>query len=93
MFKGRLSKLSLKQALVIIDDLDRTPQVAPLTNIKLNLIPSPQGTDISEDVYAKVLETPAEAGSFYIYFTAKPPAIANHLDQLYHAAQTLPSPA
>lgn len=47
--------------------------------------------EISEDIYAKVLEDPAPDRCFYIYFTAKPPAIAKHFNQIYRAAAS-PAP-
>jgi adenylate cyclase len=86
LFKARCIQLSARGALVECEDADGAGIVAPLTNIKLNLL-SADGSEVSEDVYAKVLETPAKPGSFYILFTAKPPAIAAKLETLYQSLQ------
>lgn len=54
----------------------------PLTNIKLNFSSDICGYG-AEDVYAKVLEYPAEPGHFYIHFTAKSPELEAKLTALY----------
>jgi adenylate cyclase len=99
VFRGELCQLSLKQGFVKAESAVSLP---PLTNIKLNLISSSQWTGVSEDnsrdssqdsrqgisqdIYAKVLETPAGLEGFYVYFTAKPPEIDRHLNMLYRSA-------
>ncbi len=81
MLKADLIKLSAKSAEVRSDDF-----VPPgLTNIKLNFLEV--GGEVSEDVYAKVLERTAEKGNFYIRFTAKPPQIEAKLEALYKSMQ------
>ncbi|NJL00895.1 MAG: adenylate/guanylate cyclase domain-containing protein [Spirulinaceae cyanobacterium SM2_1_0] len=60
-------------------------QPKPLTNIKLNFLALADVDDFAEDVYAKVTGYPAAAQHFYIQFTAKPPAIARKLNEIYHA--------
>lgn len=123
VFLAKVCQLSRKQALVKVEDVENTPVVEALTNIKLNLLDSKQWngsgnssnsssgnrnsgksnsdnnssgknnsdnkgkTEISEDIYAKVLETPSGVGSFYIYFTSVPPTIAKYLETLYQTAQ------
>lgn len=85
MLTGSLVHLSAKGALVNVDgEVEALP--SPLTNIKLNLLS--QAADVSEDVYAKVLEKTARKGQFYIRFTAKPPKVAARLDALYNAIGT-----
>lgn len=80
MLTGRLVNLSAKGALIHVNGaLETLP--SPLTNIKLNLLSN--AVEVSEDVYAKVLESPAEKGQFYVHFTAKPPKVAAQLDTLY----------
>jgi hypothetical protein len=37
-------------------------------------------------MYAKVLDTPQEAGSFLIFFTARPPALAKYFEEQYRVA-------
>jgi adenylate cyclase len=80
--KGWLTQLSEKGALLYYDQND---SITPLTNLKMNL----ELGDSQEDVYAKVLELPADPNHFYIQFTAKPPAIAAQLDQLYKELQSI----
>jgi adenylate cyclase len=81
--KGSLVKLSDNGAEVRSEN-----SVAPLTNIKLNFLPSHNQSQASDDIYAKVLEKPAENGNFYIYFTALPPDIEAMLAHLYKSATT-----
>ncbi|MEL7332614.1 MAG: hypothetical protein AAFN12_10205, partial [Cyanobacteria bacterium J06560_2] len=64
-----------------------------LNNLKLNFFErSTSNVDcLSEDIYAKVLEKSAAVNkidpvAFHLRFTAKPPAIAAQLKQLYQAA-------
>ncbi|MBD2042915.1 CHASE2 domain-containing protein [Microcoleus sp. FACHB-672] len=80
LFQGSLVKLSAKGAEVLSQEL--VP--APLSNIKLNLL-----KEAGEDIYAKVIEKPADAGRFYIQFTAKPPTVAAKLDALYKSLEAL----
>ncbi len=48
--------------------------------------PSNNQAQLSDDIYAKVLEKQAENGKFYIYFTAVPPDVEARLAQLYKTA-------
>jgi adenylate cyclase len=86
LMRARCVQLSARGALVQQEELEGGHVIPPLTNIKLNLL-SADGAEVSEDVYAKVLEIPADPGSFYILFTAKPPAIAAKLESLYQSLQ------
>ncbi|MHC0062193.1 adenylate/guanylate cyclase domain-containing protein [Nostoc sp. UIC 10890] len=81
VFSGRLVKLSAKGAELQVD----IPNVIPakLTNIKINLFTSKNSTQVSEDIYAKVLEKLAVRGSFYIHFTAVPPTLLTQFNNLY----------
>jgi adenylate cyclase len=86
LWKGRLVKLSAKGAEVRCDtyDTSREPLLpAPLTNLRLNLFMPNHAGEASDDVYAKVLETPASEHSFYIRFTNKPPEVEAELNTLY----------
>jgi adenylate cyclase len=83
VFKGSLVKLSAKGALVRCDNGDSQGTPPPLCNIKLNLLTSHASTEVSEDIYAKVLEKPADNETFYISFTAKPLEVRARLDALY----------
>ncbi len=78
MLKGSVVQLSAKGALVCSED-----SVAALTNIKLNFLTCKHLSKVSDDVYAKVLETPAEPGNFCIYFTMLPPDVKAMLENLY----------
>ena len=96
-FEGCLARLSAKGAQVRVlslhEEFARDEQVtlmpSPLNNIKLNLL-SDSPLTASEDVYAKVLDKPAETGCFYIRFTSKPPSVAARLDALYKSIEVNP---
>lgn len=81
IFYGRLVKLSAKGAELQVDIPNEIP--LKLNNIKINLLTSKNSAQLSEDIYAKVLEKVAGRGSFYIHFTSVPPAILTQFDQLY----------
>jgi adenylate cyclase len=82
---GQLIQLSAKNALIKLEDPEMTiPE--PLSNIKINFFEF-NSEPITEDIYAKVLEDPAENHHFYIRFTAQPPQVKLQLDQLYETLQ------
>lgn len=83
IFNGALVELSENAAKIHTNHINSGTLPTKLTNIKLNLITSQSQKEISEDIYAKVLEKPAEKGSFYIYFTNKPPTVREKLDTIY----------
>ena len=82
VFQGHIVELSAKCAKISSCQAERDCVPLPLTNIKLNLTWA-DSTLTSEDIYAKVLEEPADVGSFYIRFTAKPPEVKVRLQRLY----------
>ena len=84
LFKGSLVELSDKGAKVRSENLEEDNLPSALTNLKLNLLTSNIPAEVSEDMYAKVLQKWAERGSFYIRFTANPPAVQMRLDELYN---------
>ena len=84
LFKGSLVELSDKGAKVRSENLGEDNLPLALTNLKLNLLTSNIPAEVSEDIYAKVLQKWAERGSFYIRFTANPPAVQMRLDELYN---------
>ncbi|NEP60259.1 MAG: hypothetical protein F6K31_25200 [Symploca sp. SIO2G7] len=84
VFTGSLVKLSAKGAMVRshqrrIDDIP-----SELSNIKLNLLEE-NSTQVSEDIYAKVLENQLEERIFSIYFTAKPLDVSEKLEVIYNS--------
>ena len=83
IFKGSLVKISAKGAEIRAEKgaIDSVP--TPLSNIKLNLLQKGNRAEISEDIYAKVLEETTSERTFSIKFTAKPPAVSERLDALY----------
>ncbi|HEY9851551.1 MAG TPA: adenylate/guanylate cyclase domain-containing protein [Leptolyngbyaceae cyanobacterium] len=84
LFYGKLVKLSAKGAEVCCNNLESCALPPTLSNIKLNLL-SENLMEISEDIYAKVLEKSTEPGSFYIRFTNKPLHIVTELNALYNS--------
>ena len=83
LVRGRLVKLSAKGAEICANGGGVRAIPPPLSNIKLNFVAANNLGDTDDDVYAKVLEKPADRDRFYIYFTAKPPEVAAMLDALY----------
>jgi adenylate cyclase len=83
---GQFIHLSAKGALLQPFDSSLT-NPPPLTNLKLNLKPDPNlvSPDLSEDIYAKVVNKPPEHGGFYVQFTGKSRAIATYLETLYNS--------
>ncbi|GAB4196540.1 MAG: hypothetical protein Fur006_44070 [Coleofasciculaceae cyanobacterium] len=81
IFKGRLVRLSIKGAEIRAEHQEGNFVPPGLSNIKLNLLTPHAPTEVSEDIYAKVLEKSAEPGNFYIHFTAIPPLIKDRFDQ------------
>ncbi|NER32182.1 MAG: adenylate/guanylate cyclase domain-containing protein, partial [Symploca sp. SIO1C4] len=82
LFRGSLVKLSTKGAQVSVENVGEKSLPRGLNNIKLNLLNESQG-EVSEDIYAKVLDKPSTNGCFYIHFTARPPTVAARLDAIY----------
>jgi len=87
LLEGSLVQLSLKGAQVHSHNLEEQNIPEPLSNIKLNLLTPTDQTEANLDIYAKVLEQPAEPGSFYLRFTAQPPAIQARLEKIYRRAK------
>jgi adenylate cyclase len=81
--KGQVVQLSEKGAEVRLmgDAIATKPD--PLTNIKLAIPDLPDDPAGSDDIYAKVIDEPGEAASFFILFTARPPAVLKTMTQLY----------
>ena len=88
LFQGSLVELSAKGARVRVSNVGENDLPSELTNLKLNLLTPNSPTEVSEDMYAKVLEKLAEPGSFYIRFTANHPAVQARLDALYESIST-----
>lgn len=82
VFQGSIIELSAKGAKIHSRQGEQDCVPVSLTNIKLNLIWA-DSSMTSEDIYAKVLEEPANIGNFYIRFTAKPPEAKIRLQGLY----------
>jgi len=86
---SKIIELSEKGAKIQLDlsDLDSEKSVncpKALTNIKINFLDEEKNVN-SEDIYAKVLEKPADQGCFFIRFTAQPPEIKQKLGAIYQA--------
>ena len=86
ILSGSIVKLCAKKAEVRCDRETVRDIPFALSNIKLNLLTPNNPTELSDDIYAKVLETKAEPGHFYIRFTAKSPEIGAELDAIYKSS-------
>jgi adenylate cyclase len=80
MTKGSLVKLSSKGA-----EVNSQVSIAPLSNIKLNLLASDNFNSDSEDIYAKVIGKQTDKGNFCIHFTSIPPELEVVLNKLYES--------
>jgi hypothetical protein len=92
LYPGRITELSRREALMVLARDRVALDLKPLTNIRLNLTDTSDSKELQEDLYAKVLDIPATAGSVYIYFTAKPPVIAKYLTEIYQTNQAHSTP-
>jgi adenylate cyclase len=81
LFTGKLIKISAQGAIICTDKSQGHSLPSPLTNIKLNLIYANEdgAVEISDALYAKVLDKPANNQEFYVRFTFKTPAVAKKL--------------
>ncbi|MFZ9736771.1 MAG: CHASE2 domain-containing protein [Prochlorotrichaceae cyanobacterium] len=86
LLQASIQEISSKRAKVLYTSTDPEGIPPALSNIKLNLLPSQSWEGTSDDMYAKVLDTPQEAGSFLIFFTARPPALAKYFEEQYRVA-------
>lgn len=82
--KGYIVKLSSKGAGIIIDAATESYLPMALSNIKLNLLyDHDYGVlDMSDDIYAKVLDKTGFGEICYVWFTFKPPTVAKRFLQL-----------
>ncbi|HBL12367.1 MAG TPA: adenylate/guanylate cyclase domain-containing protein [Cyanobacteria bacterium UBA11162] len=79
LVQGSLIKLSARGAEIRLKNVEQNSIPSPLSNIKLNVLKIGEDVEISEDIYAQVLDKPGTLGSFYIHFTFKPPSVAVRL--------------
>jgi adenylate cyclase len=82
LFKGNIVKLSAKGAEVRIENELPKSIPLPLSNIKLNLLKAERPVELSDDIYAKVLEKTRNSSSFYIHFTFKSLDFMERLSQI-----------
>ncbi|BAY12108.1 adenylate/guanylate cyclase domain-containing protein [Calothrix sp. NIES-2098] len=85
IYQGSIVELSAKGAKIRSENAAGVPLPDAQTNIKLKFLVANIPPELQEDIYAKVFDKPVEDGSFYIHFTAKPPAIQARLDALYES--------
>ncbi|WP_392535217.1 CHASE2 domain-containing protein [Nostoc sp. C117] len=88
VIEGKLVKLSAKGAQVCYDSTVNFLALQPFTNLKLNLFM--QGNaEISEDIYAKVLDKTTAPDNFYIRFTNIPPEVEGQFNALRLRQRTI----
>ncbi len=80
IYKESLIKLSEKEALISYEQFLTPENLSPFSNIKINLLSNNKAEEVSEDIYAKVLDKAASQGSFYICFTSQPPSVRKKLE-------------
>lgn len=76
-----LSAIGAKLILLPSEDNTAFSLPSPLSNLKLNL--DLNITQLTEDVYAKVIETNPTFNIFHIIFTSQPKEISSYLNHLY----------
>ncbi|MEM8723308.1 MAG: adenylate/guanylate cyclase domain-containing protein, partial [Cyanobacteria bacterium P01_G01_bin.39] len=86
VFRGHFVKLSLKGAQIRINSAEIDSIPAPYNNLKLNIVFSKptNSRQVSEDIYAKVLDTTTLSDSFYVTFTFLPPSEEARITKIYH---------
>jgi len=77
IYRGRITKLSNQGAEIGVTPRDLSCIPDPLSDLKINLIDINDRWTISEDTYAKVLDS--SENSFYIHFTFMPARVAQIL--------------
>jgi adenylate cyclase len=83
--QGTLQQLSNKGGEIVAKGA--FPVVPPvLTNLKIKLMTTDR--QLSDDLYAKVVEKSCAEGSFWICFTAKPPPLETYFHQLYEGLKS-----
>ncbi|MFM6139915.1 MAG: CHASE2 domain-containing protein, partial [Sphaerospermopsis kisseleviana] len=84
IIKGYLVQISEKGGVIYVENQTENPIPLPMSNIKLNFLSShnQHQQEMSDDIYAKVLDKPSFEQVFYIRFTFKPPAVAKKLLKL-----------
>jgi adenylate cyclase len=82
IFKGSIVALSVKGVEIRIEKDSPDSMPPPLSNLKINLLQLAGNPDISEDVYAKVLNRPASKRTFYVHLTYQPPVVATAFRQI-----------
>ena len=78
-----LVEISENSALVEINTDGVIEKPKALTNMKMNLLTSINHVEKSGDIYAKVIDKPADKNNFYIRFTNRPPEVITYLDAIY----------
>ena len=84
-YNGKLVALSENGGMMSYDHEDAQGFISGMTNIKCNLLNTDNSQEISDDIYAEVLEKFNTKGGVYLRFTAKPPEIAKQLEELYQS--------
>ncbi|MEA5420780.1 adenylate/guanylate cyclase domain-containing protein [Spirulina sp. CCNP1310] len=83
---GELWQISEKGAVIRLATDAVCPE--PLNNLKLAVLDLPDNPAGSDDIYGKVIQSPkAEPGSFYLLFTARPPAVLTVFERMYKFAK------
>ncbi|MDY6781372.1 MAG: adenylate/guanylate cyclase domain-containing protein [Cyanobacteriota bacterium] len=82
IFKGSIVGISVKGVEIRVEKDSPDSMPPPLSNLKVNLLQLIGNPEISEDVYAKVLDRPASKRTFYVHLTYKPPAVATALRKI-----------
>ncbi|MDZ8082248.1 MAG: adenylate/guanylate cyclase domain-containing protein [Nostoc sp. DcaGUA01] len=88
VIEGKLVKLSAKEAQVCYDSKINSLVLQPFTNLKLNLFIE-GNAEMSEDIYAKVLDKTAEPNNFYIRFTNLPLEVVGQFNAIRLCQKTI----
>lgn len=84
---GELWQVSEKGAVIRLGEGAIAPD--PLNNLKLAVLDLPDNPAGSDDIYAKVIQAPQpQPDSFYILFTARPPAVLAAFEAMYKQVKT-----
>lgn len=81
--RGSLVELSVNGAKVKLDSQSKNFKPSPNSNIKLYLISPTSHKQVSDNIYAKVIDRLASKDCFYIVFTSKSPEVEMRIRKIY----------
>lgn len=83
IYRGSLVELSAHGAKIKLIGAENNLKPSPNSNIKLNFISPTSYQQVSDNIYAKVIDKSAGKNYFYIVFTSKSPDVEMRIRKIY----------